>query len=1547
MPPTSPRAEAIAKLRSKVESRLNQTHEDRIQQLAARLQSSLQSPFDKAGPVQALSSSQHAQRSDGGAGQVRLAEVFDELLASDQAHRMAQLKEEVTFREREVYRLTEALEQSQLEASLAKQQQQTTDAQLVKASTSAALLETELRRLQQDHEALAQQVSSLTAGKASADRAAAVGETRAATAEALLSSKSQELEQLQVHYKRLLTEQQAELERLRQQLHSQSAEQTKAASAAATREQDLLRELQAVNSSMVELKTGLAAERSSGELLQAKVTELTSELEAAQQGKQQLAANLKQVEGLLSDSEAERRTLRAKYMNLGDKLQGMLADEAAQQKAAAAEAAALQQQLTQAQQGAAASQQQLEQTVAQLLEAQQALVDADRLHSKAMRKLDKKMVQLAQEHDVSRQELLIKSAEILDLQAQLKEAAGQHDMQLAAAQEQADLLQGQIAQLQQQLQLAAVREQQVQQEAVAAAQDRLEIELRQQQLKYERQIQELELHNRYIAALDVLSNPHPAAAARQALDHAAAAMHEAAYQPGNSSGGAGMSSGGASMDLPPASSSRLDVFDARLRRTLAEHVSRNEAAEAMEHKLLAVKRELSADYKRRLDALEAEWAARSQSRTQELESTHALKLQQVELSARLEKERLDARLAEIIAAKQRCDEQLGQVQQELSCVTREASQQRLAAEEGRLAKAALQSQLDEASAHVRQLQALLGQYSSGGKGEREVVADLMSRLEQRTAERNEAMQAAATAEAKAKALESEKVPWQQLTQQQQRQLQQAAEAAEAARAAAEARLKQVMAEATEASDAATAAQASHSRQVKRMQEEKVKLEENLEELKSAREALDKQLSLSQAEARSLARQLRETSQQLSLLQEDHAAAEAVLARLKDERQQLLVANAELDAARAQLSSQAAVSGEEQRRLSLMVQGLEMHKAGLQRRLSVVEAEKQVAMRTSELRASSPSFMAASPRASLRLSTAASGGGEEAGLGSPYAAAAAAGSGGGAGAGSLPSSPLARDGAGGSGSFAFARRGSCYRATSDGMDGFGSPSQASAYMQDLDGLLAQFDDERRAMMERYEALDAEAVALRQQLSAATLRCSELSMQNEQLLRSLERHKGALALESKAASELADKVLGDVQRSSNDMAQLNSWLQSELDAARKSHKEALEAASAAEKKALLLEVKVSELQHSAAAAAKEAASSAALSLHKLQAAATSSMAGLRSQLAQLQGEVKGQLTQLAQQEEAALLQAAARHEKQLQEQQAAAAAASDAAAAKHKQQLEQMQTTLEEQGAAAAAQSLVATVAFSIPVGDEVQQGLNSRDAAVFDEQLAALHEAIKVHVESEKALLADSINSGPVAELQGRLHEAEARLAEAAGTITQMRHERQEDAARFEEGLVRARNEAADGAEVARKESLAGLKAELAAMKAQLSQLQEVHAAELASLQESSAKALASHVKAADGCIKELEATALGLQGQLAAEVERADAYSKELRRLQAEKERVLALEARKERRQTGEIEGLRERLRGMEAREREQEDELKALKRSLRAKELSLLSSAATSMADR
>jgi hypothetical protein len=44
---------------------------------------------------------------------------------------------------------------------------------------------------------------------------------------------------------------------------------------------------------------------------------------------------------------------------------------------------------------------------------------------------------------------------------------------------------------------------------------------------------------------------------------------------------------------------------------------------------MTVRRELSAEYRRRLDTLEAEWATRATARSAELETAHTLKLQQV------------------------------------------------------------------------------------------------------------------------------------------------------------------------------------------------------------------------------------------------------------------------------------------------------------------------------------------------------------------------------------------------------------------------------------------------------------------------------------------------------------------------------------------------------------------------------------------------------------------------------------------------------------------------------------------------------------------------------------------------------------------------------------------------------------------------------------------------------------------------------------------------------------------------------------------------------
>lgn len=68
------------------------------------------------------------------------------------------------------------------------------------------------------------------------------------------------------------------------------------------------------------------------------------------------------------------------------------------------------------------------------------------------------------------------------------------------------------------------------------------------------------------------------------------------------------------------------------------------------------------------------------------------------------------------------------------------------------------------------------------------------------------------------------------------------------------------------------------------------------------------------------------------------------------------------------------------------------------------------------------------------------------------------------------------------------------------------------------------------------------------------------------------------------------------------------------------------------------------------------------------------------------------------------------------------------------------------------------------------------------------------------------------------------------------------------------------------------------LQSQLKGLQESHAAQLTSQQEASARQLAQQLKTADAIIKELEGAAVSLQNQLAAEVERADGYSRELQR---------------------------------------------------------------------
>lgn len=94
----------------------------------------------------------------------------------------------------------------------------------------------------------------------------------------------------------------------------------------------------------------------------------------------------------------------------------------------------------------------------------------------------------------------------------------------------------------------------------------------------------------------------------------------------------------------------------------------------------------------------------------------SLLLLQVELTARLEKERLQTHTADLTAAKQSLEEQLTKSKQEMAQLSREVSQARVQAEEARVGRQMLQTQLEEANSQLKQLQAVIDKYSGGTKG---------------------------------------------------------------------------------------------------------------------------------------------------------------------------------------------------------------------------------------------------------------------------------------------------------------------------------------------------------------------------------------------------------------------------------------------------------------------------------------------------------------------------------------------------------------------------------------------------------------------------------------------------------------------------------------------------------------------------------------------------------------------------------------------------------------------------------------------------------------
>lgn len=87
-----------------------------------------------------------------------------------------------------------------------------------------------------------------------------------------------------------------------------------------------------------------------------------------------------------------------------------------------------------------------------------------------------------------------------------------------------------------------------------------------------------------------------------------------------------------------------------------------------------------------------------------------------------------------------------------------------------------------------------------------------------------------------------------------------------------------------------------------------------------------------------------------------------------------------------------------------------------------------------------------------------------------------------------------------------------------------------------------------------------------------------------------------------------------------------------------------------------------------------------------------------------------------------------------------------------------------------------------------------------------------HIASERQQIASELEAGPLAEAEQHAQALAEQLATAQQRLEAAGREREADAIAFDDSLRRCRQECAEGAEVARQESLSLLRGEVAQLK---------------------------------------------------------------------------------------------------------------------------------------
>ncbi|KAL3149782.1 hypothetical protein ABBQ38_013608 [Trebouxia sp. C0009 RCD-2024] len=498
---SSPKGNLPLDVRVSLESRLSDSHQERVHQLAERLRSNIDLESDEI-----LAALRHSPLTAPHA-EARTTELLSDVMAADQQATARCFSDQMAQKDSELAGLQQQLDNTKQQLYAAQSQQHTSQGKAGHVAAERAHLQAQVDSLKAEVERHRKAAADAHAARLESDKALASAHAKMSASQLSVQSKLDELEHSRDFHKALAERREREVQSLEKALQKQVADTSRRNASWGHKELALSADHGRTREQLAAANVEVEACRSQVEVSQAKLQRLERSNAHLRKQRAQMMADLQEVENVLGESEQERKDIRHKYIALGEKLELVLHQEERVKEGAERDTQAAKMAVKEAVSDLEMVSSERAELASRLNEQLALLEEEQHSKRKLRKKLTKRVEEAEREVAQLQQKLEDKAIRLEKASKEFNGLAQRTEQQATAFEHKIEQLQSQCCQLEKELARKQGDADVFRHEAENKMAERMRVALREQQLEYESQVREMESKLKQYGISEMTTNP--------------------------------------------------------------------------------------------------------------------------------------------------------------------------------------------------------------------------------------------------------------------------------------------------------------------------------------------------------------------------------------------------------------------------------------------------------------------------------------------------------------------------------------------------------------------------------------------------------------------------------------------------------------------------------------------------------------------------------------------------------------------------------------------------------------------------------------------------------------------------------------------------------------------------------------------------------------------------------------------------------------------------------------------------------------------------------